>query len=526
MASSYLREELQCSVCLDIYRNPVYLACGHNFCEICIEEVFENQTDSLFYTCPECRMVFHEYPKLHKNLKLGNIADHYFVNKANLEGEVSCSNCIDFHMPAVKRCLLCEVFLCEDHLKVHDKSVEHVLTEPMSCLVSRRCAIHKKPLIYYCVDEGTFSCVSCCVFGKHKGHQVESLNGYCEKKKEELQNVLETLISTFKEAETKDKKLQEKRNNVQEKSHRHMARINVLFSDMRKYLNKLENNCLSQITQQVDEILLQISDKIQQIDLQRKELHTKIINVKKLLSSKDPAGVIERCDVIQTYLSGGDKVLKEEESRTPDDVDDVLVHVTMQASLHKFFSCLPDLKASRGIILEDTTDTLLNINIAGDNVFVTNDMKSVECCDVQQIQPCEEKRLSTGQVFSIQSFSSGQYFWEVDTSKNGDWAVGLAYPSIPKTGEESIIGYNEQSWCLEWDSEYLSVSHNSECEVLSTKFDVGTVGIFLNCDDGRISFFLMTEPVRPLYTFTAKFTEHLHLAIYVGGEGWVRIRRH
>ncbi|OCT62503.1 hypothetical protein XELAEV_18043586mg [Xenopus laevis] len=55
MAAANLREELDCSICLSIYTDPVSLLCGHSFCQGCIEGLLDTQEGSGGYSCPECR---------------------------------------------------------------------------------------------------------------------------------------------------------------------------------------------------------------------------------------------------------------------------------------------------------------------------------------------------------------------------------------------------------------------------------------------------------------------------------------
>ena len=64
-----LREELKCSICFDLFKQPVSLpACGHTFCRVCIEAYLQHSpptTQSIaaggdhmtaaFVHCPLCR---------------------------------------------------------------------------------------------------------------------------------------------------------------------------------------------------------------------------------------------------------------------------------------------------------------------------------------------------------------------------------------------------------------------------------------------------------------------------------------
>ncbi|XP_073492758.1 uncharacterized protein [Aquarana catesbeiana] len=66
MASATVREELTCSICLDVYRDPVSLRCGHYFCRDCIETALDTQEGGR-YTCPECRGKHPKRPNLKQN---------------------------------------------------------------------------------------------------------------------------------------------------------------------------------------------------------------------------------------------------------------------------------------------------------------------------------------------------------------------------------------------------------------------------------------------------------------------------
>ncbi|XP_075071526.1 E3 ubiquitin-protein ligase TRIM8-like [Mixophyes fleayi] len=196
MASADLRDELNCSICLSIYTDPVTLRCGHNFCRVCIDCVLDTQEWSGVYSCPDCRAESQERPALQKNITLCNIAERFLSTEPEQEETgISCTYCIHSPVPAVKSCLMCEASLCVNHLRVHSKAAEHVITEPNNSLRTRKCSIHMKILEYYCTEDAACICVTCCLAGEHVGHKVEQLHEASKKKKEILRNILEKLLS-------------------------------------------------------------------------------------------------------------------------------------------------------------------------------------------------------------------------------------------------------------------------------------------------------------------------------------------
>ncbi|XP_047431897.1 zinc-binding protein A33-like [Mugil cephalus] len=57
-------DQVRCSICLDVFTDPVSTSCGHNFCKHCITQHWDT-TD--IYKCPLCNKVFETRPELNIN---------------------------------------------------------------------------------------------------------------------------------------------------------------------------------------------------------------------------------------------------------------------------------------------------------------------------------------------------------------------------------------------------------------------------------------------------------------------------
>ncbi|XP_040294569.1 E3 ubiquitin/ISG15 ligase TRIM25-like [Bufo bufo] len=297
MASADLRAELDCSICLDTYTDPVMLRCGHNFCRVCIDRVLDTQDESGVYTCPECREEFQERPALMRNLALRNIMENFlFTQPKEMETGICCTYCVDYPVPPVKFCLHCEASLCEKHLRVHSKSSEHVLSDPSTSLENRKCSVHKKILEYYCTEDSACICVSCSLVGEHKGHQVEMLNEASEKKKGKLRNIFQKLTTKRVETEERVQNLEEHWRKAQEKASKEAERITVLFTDIRRQLDDLEKRVLSEISRQEMEESLSFSSLIQKLEIKKDELSRKMRHIEELCNMTDPLTVLQEPD--------------------------------------------------------------------------------------------------------------------------------------------------------------------------------------------------------------------------------------
>ncbi|OCT58308.1 hypothetical protein XELAEV_18002246mg [Xenopus laevis] len=514
-----LRDELNCSICLSIYSQPVMLPCGHNFCQGCIMEVLGTQERSRVYSCPECRAEYKERPVLQRNRILGNIAER-FLSAEPEPGEtgILCTYCIGTAAPAVKSCLHCETSLCDVHLKIHNKSLDHTLIEPTTSLEKKKCRAHKELLIYYCHQDASSLCASCCQTGLHKGHKVEPLNETFEKKKQKLRNILQTLSTQRVNAQNRIQVLQHHKGQVETEAKGETERVTALFRDIREQLEALEKRLLSDISSQKEKLSLTLTNLMEELEIKKDELSRKIRHIEELCNMADPLTVLqERESHGAADNEGGEK----DDIKVPAvgklDVD--LISMTLSSQLSDIVTGV-----NGRIYGQEPMDLSLDTNTVANNVFVSGDLKTASWSEVNQHHMPRPERFDYCQVLSVGHYTSGRHYWEVETSKSGIWRVGMAYASIDREGDQSCIGDDKKSWCLYmFDGEYSAIHDSKECQ-LSPPSPLQRIGIFLDYEAGRLSFYELSEPIRHLHTFTAKFTEPLYAALRVYMNGWVSIR--
>ncbi|XP_073485091.1 nuclear factor 7, ovary-like [Aquarana catesbeiana] len=513
MASSDLREELDCPVCLNIYTDPVMLKCGHNFCRVCIDRVFDTQEGSGGYSCPQCKEEFQNRPLPYKNVFLSTITQRFLSAPPNQKKTgISCIYCIHSSVPAVKFCLLCEASLCDDHLRVHSKSPEHVLCDPTTTPEKRKCSVHKKILEYYCTEDSALICISCVIFGEHRGHQVETLEEAFIKKKKKVTYNLEKLITKRENTEERIWSLQEHLRSVKSKADGETERVTAQFRVFRRRLEDLEKKVLGEITGKAERILHLVNDLIQQLKLKMEELSQKMHPLEKLCAMTSQLTVLQESDT-------GDLCDTEDEDDEDRGIHDKLLYNGghLDGVSHMISTGLSDIISGviEGIFIQKAVDILLDEDTAHTNVALSYDKKTAINTGPYQLRlDSKERFMDYNQVLGSRSFSSGRHYWEVDLQKSNNWIIGMCYASIDRDGGDSLIGRNDVSWGLgRKGSKYKAVHDKNETE-LHDIVPGKRVRVYLDYEAGQISFY-MGAPLRHLHTFTATFTEPLYAVLGV-----------
>ncbi|XP_053328019.1 E3 ubiquitin-protein ligase TRIM39-like [Spea bombifrons] len=412
--------------------------------------------------------------------------------------------------------------LSDMDVKIHNNSPEHVLVEPTTLMKNRTCSIHKEVLKYYCYEDAVCLCVSCGQNGKHEGHQVEPLEKASQKMKEKLRAVLQKLTSDGKEIEKRTRSLEDHKTEIQGEEDRMREMVTVLFNNLREQLDTQGKRVLSEISRQKDKKNRQVSDQIRQLEIQKKMLSTKILHIEDICSKMDPSTILEGWEwkkagnVAQT---GHHKDRRRSKGAcTWGYLDEGHVTVTLHQVLAGIMTrvrvgrCVPE---ASGISLDENT--------AGDYVVLSRDSKTASWSQINQKRLETPERFCFYQVLSTRGFSSGQHYWEVDTSSSGNWMLGMAYPSIDRKGHQAFLGFSDKSWCLGLRHKDYSLMHNSKGKPLKSDSPLQRLGIYLDYEAGRLSFYQLSDPIRHLHTFGAAFSEPLHAAFFVEHEGWVKI---
>ncbi|XP_073516391.1 E3 ubiquitin/ISG15 ligase TRIM25-like [Phyllobates terribilis] len=556
-----LKDELTCSICKSIFRDPVSLRCGHNFCRGCIDDLLGEQDSTRIYKCPHCYEIFSERPSPQGNVTLGSIAERLLsTNQERNEVEevaIVCDYCFHSSVAAIKSCLLCEASLCENHLRVHSKAPEHILRNPTSSPEMEKCSIHNEIFKYYCTKDNECICVSCSLVGNHKGHEVELLPDAAYNMKTELKDIQENLAKMKIEAEDKLKILQDRKTKLPETAAKIKKRQTDIIQNLRNQLDLLQIQALSETSRQEEQASRSLSDKIHQLEKDRDDLSTEISNIKEVCDLTDPLTVLQEG---ASYFHKGDT---KHEKSTDTDIRSVgnlaptptrtVVFGSRKTNAGSNFKLTtsahyPDIRSvgnfDEGLICEMLHTTLSNIvmsinndlycheatgltldaETASNNVSLSGDFKSASRTESSQNLYVHPKRFTTHpQVLSTMSFSDRRY-WEVETNGTNYWMIGMCYPSMERNGPLSWLGANRKSWALKRENNRYSVSHGGKVVFLTTWSSANRIRIYLDYEAGRLSFYELGHPLKHLHTFKTTFTEPLHVVFYVWNQSWLRLR--
>ncbi|XP_073415791.1 E3 ubiquitin-protein ligase TRIM58-like [Dendrobates tinctorius] len=490
MASADLTDTLICSACLTICKEPIRLRCGHKFCQECMD-VQNTLKESGDHICLECRVEFPERQLSPETQPLS-------------EDDIFRTDCTFSPLQADISCSTCDASLCDNHLRGHSKSEEHIFT----------CSSPKNALTHYCSEDEACICVICSGAEEHEEHQVEPLMEISEKRKENLKNVLEKLSEKKKAAKDRVEDLQKYLTEAQEKASGLSESVVALFRDIRRQLDALEQKALKDISNQEEQVRTSVCNLIHELEIKISNLSRDIKDMEELGTMTEPLPVFHRWESVKHDLGDVEELLNHDRC----DLDVGLISATLHTALS-------DIVTSRkmGFYVEQTPDIVLDLNTASDDIYITGDLKSASGSEFKQSRPKIPERFQYNQVLSARSFSSGRHFLEVETCPTGNWRLGITYPSVARKGYHSLVGHSDKSWGLcRYLNQYF-VIHYRKVIPVPHKPASQRLGIYLDYEAGQICFYELCNPIRHLYTYTTTFNEGLHLILGVY-TGWVRIR--
>uniref|UniRef100_A0A8C8BLE7 Zinc finger protein RFP n=1 Tax=Otus sunia TaxID=257818 RepID=A0A8C8BLE7_9STRI len=141
-----LPSEASCPICLEYFRDPVSIHCGHNFCRACITRCWEWSTTN--FSCPQCRETAPE-----RNLRPSRELARVLEIAKRLSLQVARGETVE----------------------------------------EEGCERHREPLKIFCKDDEAFICVICRESRAHRAHTMLPVQDAVQEYKGEIQARLQAL---------------------------------------------------------------------------------------------------------------------------------------------------------------------------------------------------------------------------------------------------------------------------------------------------------------------------------------------
>lgn len=138
-------EDLSCTICQDIFRDPVVLACSHSYCRACLQNWWSGKT---ILECPMCKS--RSSSELTSNLVLKKVCEAIIERQRNRESV---------------------------------------------------CQVHNEKLKLFCLDHQEPVCVVCLLSDAHAGHNVRPVEEVASQHKKQLEGLLKPLKEKLKNLE-------------------------------------------------------------------------------------------------------------------------------------------------------------------------------------------------------------------------------------------------------------------------------------------------------------------------------------
>ncbi|CAN9510696.1 unnamed protein product [Ophioblennius macclurei] len=568
-AACLSEEQFTCSICLDVFNNPVSTPCGHSFCQICISSYWDRGGKaSKHFQCPLCKETFRKRPELHINRTLKEITEQFKqVADTGLpisggSGASEQPNQHQFHFQPSPSLLprqgdLSESLIAEMRLRFQQlgasgsvsvshpglpqgpgrdsaaQNAEHHDISPPYPALSRRivsdgsdpnlplCPIHQSRLEFFCRTDNSCVCSMCVETAEHRGHNFTPAKREWLIKKSQLGITEMELKDLITERERKVEEIQTSFQEIKTAAERETDDAVCAFT---KLISSVEC-CQAEVLEVIEKTLraaeCQAQSLLKELEEEIAELKNRSATVNQLalsedymfflktfpsLSSPPPIKTWTSMSISSQLTSG---VILRNINQTIEKLQEEMHNLPVVCQRSSAEECIPrhNMKVRR--VQEYAADITLDPGTAHPRLIISEDGKQVQCGERHHLVPENLERFDRVVcVLAHQGFSSGRHYWEVEVGEKTDWDLGVASRSVNRKGKITVSpahGY----WFLSLRDhcDYAFRTEPSTSLAVSTK--PSRVGIFVDCDKGLLSFYNV-EARMLIYTFTDSFSDIIH----------------
>ncbi|XP_049338050.1 E3 ubiquitin-protein ligase TRIM21 isoform X1 [Astyanax mexicanus] len=496
-SSPLSEDQFQCSICLDVFTDPVSTPCGHNFCKSCLTQHW-NSTQHCH--CPLCKEKFTKRPELKINTTLIELVEHFKKKCVLDKTEVLCGVCTGEKLKAFKSCLNCAATFCKTHLDPHctvSLYKEHKLIDPVENLEDYICQKHERPLELFCRDDQTCVC-QFCTEGDHKNHNTVPIDQtQLEKMHTEMQPMIQDRIKKIEEIK---RSLELRKRNTEKE----ISDSVEVFTALMRSIERSQAELLEVMEEKQKAAERQAEEFIKDLEQEITELKRRDTELEQLSHTED------HLHLLQIYLSMSRRPLIN--NWTDISIDPPLRLEPVRNALSQLQKSLnkkkteTELKRTRLYAVDVTLDP----DTANPFLILSDDGKQVRCGDTKQNLPDNPERFNYCVcVLGKEGFSSGRFYYEVQVNRKTYWDLGVVRESVNRKGIYALSPQNG-FWTvvLRNGNEYKVCADPPV--LLSLREKSQKVGVFVDYEEGLVSFYDV-EARSHIYSFTGQsFTEKLY----------------
>ncbi|XP_015801792.3 E3 ubiquitin-protein ligase TRIM39 [Nothobranchius furzeri] len=526
-------DQFTCSICLEIFVEPVSTPCGHSFCKACLQGYWNH---SKKFQCPMCKKTYSRKPEMSVNRVLAEICTQFQglmtaaspagspARGATLTsssdpshnssqdpgefaqpGEVSCDACIGRKLKAIKSCVNCPGSYCETHLRHHKKvKTSHRLIEPTLHLEEKICKKHERVLDAYCRTDHTCICAACSDT-THKSHDVVSIDHEFKKKTNYLGKKRSELKYLIKERAKKLEEIKQSIKVIKASAQKELEESWQVYAELQRLVEQSQADLVELIATRQREAERHAQELARGLENELSHLRKRSSELEAYAYTKDKVVFIQSL----CSLSPGPEATDWSSASVNTDLYLGTIRSSVSCLVDKFQEELKRLYGKELRKVQNyASEVIMDPSTAQKNLVVSDDGLQVKYDEHKGSHSESTKRFSPALfVLAREGFGSGRHYWEVDVSRKTSWTLGVARASARRKGEISL---NPEGgfWCL-W-------LKNGEMKALAVPrlplmlpTSPTKIGIFLDHEAGQVSFYDVKSRLH-LYTFKDSFNENVH----------------
>ncbi|XP_029996321.1 tripartite motif-containing protein 16-like [Sphaeramia orbicularis] len=531
------RQKLTCSVCLDLFKDPVTIPCGHSYCMSCIKGFWEHEDQKTTHSCPQCRHSVTPRPALVKNTILAEIVED--LKRVGPEAaspdlcyaepkDVACDFCTGRKLKAFKSCLMCMASYCEEHLQPHYDVAplrKHKLLDATLNLQGTICSRHDEVMKIFCRTDHQCICYL-CLMDEHKGHMTVSAAAELAERQTELSSGRQKLQLSIQEREERVKAIQQEVEAINHSADDAVRESEKIFSNLIRFIKKKSTDAKQQIRSQQKTQVSRAKEHQDKIQQELNELKSKDAVLEQVSHSEDHIYFLNNYPSLPCLSESADlpnikihpplhfEYVKAAVSEAADKVKAVLSEEWLKVSLSviNVDVLLPKKEPqTRPEILKYFRSITLDPNTTNVRVLLSEGNRKTTLIGSNLFYPNHPDRFVHWQQVLGRDGLTGRCYWEVEYK--GLINIGVAYKDIRRQGtrEECGLGCNEKSWALECNTGCYTFVHDNISTPVSGPHS-SRVGIYLDHTAGTLSFYSVCKTMTLLHRVQTKFTQ----AVYAG----------